>query len=105
MNDFKCVFNNTDGHQFLAIVSAVHHQRVGQPLHDGALSLTETFGRVPTSRMRQIFGVLLFNGNIILTNIKNNFKQRYMYTLGTKLSNISGSETNITKEYSEEVSE
>lgn len=71
VNDFKCVFNNTDGHQFLAIVSAVHHERIGQPLHDGALSLTETFGRVPTSRMRQIFGVLLFNGNVILTNIKH----------------------------------
>ena len=37
MNDFERVFDDTNGHQFLAIVATVHHERIRQALHDRAL--------------------------------------------------------------------
>ena len=48
--------NNTDGHQLLAIVATVHHERVGQALDDGALGLAEPLGRIATSRVRKVNG-------------------------------------------------
>ena len=37
MNNFESVLDDADSHQFLAVVPSVHHQRIGQTLHDGAL--------------------------------------------------------------------
>ena len=38
MDDFESVLNDTDCHQFLSVVSSVHHQRIRQTLNDGALN-------------------------------------------------------------------
>jgi hypothetical protein len=35
--------NNSDSHEFLSVVSAVHHERVCEPLNDRALRLPEAF--------------------------------------------------------------
>lgn len=48
------MFNYADRHELLAIVSAVHHQRICKPLNNWALSLTEPLSRVPPSCMRKI---------------------------------------------------
>ena len=40
--------NNADSHELFAVVAAVHHERVGQTLDDGALSLAETLGGIAT---------------------------------------------------------
>jgi hypothetical protein len=36
------VGNDADGHELLSVVAAVHHQRVGETLDDGALCLSES---------------------------------------------------------------
>lgn len=48
--------NNADGHELLAAVAAVHHERVGETLDDGALSLAETLGGVTASGVREVDG-------------------------------------------------
>ncbi len=42
-HDLKGMSNDANGHELLAVVSSVHHQRVAEPFDDGALSLAETF--------------------------------------------------------------
>lgn len=46
--------NNADGHELLAAVAAVHHERVGETLDDGALRLAETLGGVTASGVREV---------------------------------------------------
>lgn len=55
-HDLEGVSNNTDGHQLLAVVAAVHHQRVGQALNDGAVGLAEALDGISASRVRQVDG-------------------------------------------------
>lgn len=43
VNDFKGVLEDPDGHQLLAVVSAMHHEGVTQTLNNWALSLSEPF--------------------------------------------------------------
>ena len=74
MNDLEGVLHDADGHQLLAVVASMHHQRRREALDDWALCFTETFHLVATGRMRQILGVLLFDGNVILKHIQNQAK-------------------------------
>ena len=48
--------HNADSLELLAVVTAVHHERVGQTLDDGALGLAETLGGVAASRVREVDG-------------------------------------------------
>ena len=41
MDDLERVFDNSDCHELLAVVSSMHHQGVDKTLNDGALSLAE----------------------------------------------------------------
>lgn len=66
VDDLEGVLDDTHGHQLLAVVAAVHHHGVGETLHNGALGLTETFGRITPSRVWQVLGVLLFHCDVIL---------------------------------------
>merc|ERR1740128_155174 len=66
VDDLEAVLNNPDGHQLLAVVSAVHHEGVHQPLHDGALGLPEPLGGKPLSGVGKVDGELLLHGNVIL---------------------------------------
>jgi len=65
MDDFKSVLDDTDGHQFLAIIAPVHHQRIGQTLHNGALRLSEPLGGISSGGVGKILGELLFNGDVV----------------------------------------
>ena len=58
MNDFHGVLHNTNSHQLLPIVAAVHHKRVSQPLDNRALSLPETLHLVPSCSVRDVCSVL-----------------------------------------------
>lgn len=64
------MLQNPHSHQFFAIVSAVHHQWVGDALNNGALGLTETLGGVATSTVWQVNGIFLLDWKIILQNGK-----------------------------------
>lgn len=66
MDDLEGVLDNSDSHQLLAVVAAVHHHGVGKTLHNGALSLAKTFSSIAAARVGEILGVLLLHGNIIL---------------------------------------
>lgn len=66
VDDLKSVLNDADSHQLLAVVAAVHHHGVGQTLHNGTLGLAETLGGITSSRVRQVLGVFLLHGNVIL---------------------------------------
>ena len=52
--DFKRVCDNADGHQLLAVVAAVHHERVGEALDDRALSLSESLCSIAACRVGDI---------------------------------------------------
>lgn len=46
--DFKSVCNDSDSHELLAVVSAVHHERVGEAFNDWALCLAESLDGIAT---------------------------------------------------------
>ena len=50
--DLECVGDNADSHKLLSVVAAVHHERVGQTLDDGALSLPESLDGISAGRVR-----------------------------------------------------
>ena len=55
--DFEGVGDDADGHEFLAVVAAVHHQGVGQALDDGALCLAETLDGVSSCGVGDVDGL------------------------------------------------
>jgi len=55
-HDLEGVRNDADGHQLLAVVAAVHHQRVGETLDDGAVGLAEALDGIATGGMRNVDG-------------------------------------------------
>lgn len=46
--------DDSDSHQLLSVVAAVHHERVGQSLNDRAVGLTESLGGITTSRVGDV---------------------------------------------------
>lgn len=48
--------DNADSEELLSVVAAVHHERVGETLDDGALSLAETLGGIATGRVGEVDG-------------------------------------------------
>lgn len=52
--DLEGVGNDADSEELLSAVTAVHHERVGQTLDDGALSLAETLGSIAASGVRDV---------------------------------------------------
>lgn len=44
--DLESVSNDADSHELLSVVAAVHHERVGETLNDGALGLPEALNGV-----------------------------------------------------------
>jgi hypothetical protein len=54
VDDLESVGNNADSHKLLSVVAAVHHQRVGETLNDGAVGLAEALDGIPTSGVRNV---------------------------------------------------
>ena len=48
--------DNTDGHELLAIVATVHHERVGETLNDWALCLAESLDSISAGGVRRVDG-------------------------------------------------
>lgn len=46
--------DNADSQELLSVVAAVHHERVGETLDDGALGLAETLGGIATSGVGEV---------------------------------------------------
>merc|ERR1740123_2460312 len=65
-DDLESVLHNPHSHQLLAVVPAVHHEGVAEPLNNGALSFTEPLGCVSSSRVGHVAGILLLHCNVIL---------------------------------------
>ena len=60
------MFDDGHGHELLAVVPAMHHERVGEPLNNGTLGLPETLHSIPTSCVWQVNGALVFDCDVIL---------------------------------------
>ena len=59
--------DDSNSHELLSVVSAVHHERVGQSLNDGAVGLSESLGGISASGVGDIDGVS--QGNVVtITN-------------------------------------
>ena len=56
INNVKGVFDNTDGHEFLTVVAAVHHEGVGQSFYDGALGFAESFRGIAACCVGEVHG-------------------------------------------------
>jgi len=65
MDDFESVFDDANRHQLLSVVPPVHHQRVGQALHDRTQSLPEPLGGVSAGGVGEVLGELLLDGDVI----------------------------------------
>lgn len=46
--------DNSDGHKFLAVVPAVHHERIRETLDDGTLRFSETLDSVSAGGVRDV---------------------------------------------------
>ena len=55
--DLEGVGDNPDGHELLAVVAAVHHERVSQTLNDGAVGFAESLGSIFPCRVGDIRGI------------------------------------------------
>jgi hypothetical protein len=49
--NLESVSDNAHSHELLSVVSAVHHERVGEALDDGALRLPETLDGIAAGGM------------------------------------------------------
>lgn len=67
--DLESVVDDADGHELLAVVAAVHHEGVGQPLDDGAVGLAETLDSVATGGVGDIDGVA--EGDVVTIRINS----------------------------------
>ena len=52
--DLEGVGDDADGHELLAIVAAIHHQRVCEALDNGALCLAEPLDSISAGRVRDV---------------------------------------------------
>jgi len=66
VDDLEGVLDDSDGHDLLAVVSAVHHEGVDESLDDWALGLSESFNLVSAASMWKILGVSVGAGQVIL---------------------------------------
>ena len=53
-HDLKGVGNDADGLELLAVVAAVHHERVGEALNDGAVGLAESLDSISAGGVRNV---------------------------------------------------
>ena len=58
MNNLHSMLHDPNSHEFLAIVSTVHHERVRETLNNGAPHLAELLHQVLFGGVRNICGVL-----------------------------------------------
>ena len=49
--------DDADSHELLSVVAAVHHERVGEALNDGALGLAEALDGIPASGVGDVDGL------------------------------------------------
>lgn len=77
--------DNADGHELLAVVAAVHHERVDKALNDGGLSLLESLVLVSASSVGSVDGIA--ESNVIGQGDVLNF-----HLLGAVVSGRDGNE-------------
>lgn len=57
MDDLERVGDNPDGHELLAVVATLHHERVDEALNDGHAALGELLLGVAAGRVGHVDGV------------------------------------------------
>ncbi len=98
MNDFERMLQDSDSHKLLAVVTTVHHQRIGNSFNDGALSLAESLSGVSTSTVGQKFGILLLNSQVVLKTIDklSHVRERIIHEIDDNVhENVSSIKNNV----------
>ena len=54
MDDLESVLDDSDGHELLSVVSAVHHEGVDESLDDRALGLSETLDGISAGGVSEV---------------------------------------------------
>ena len=54
--DFESVSNYSDSHELLAVITAIHHEGVGETLDDWAVGLAEALDSITPGRVRDVDG-------------------------------------------------
>lgn len=67
--DLEGVGNDADSHELLSVVSAVHHEGVGEALNDGAVGLAEALDGIAASGVGDIDGVA--EGDVVTVRFKS----------------------------------
>ncbi len=52
--DFEGMGDDSDGHELLAVIPAIHHERIRETLDDGALRFSETLDGVSAGGMGNV---------------------------------------------------
>lgn len=65
VDDLEGVLDDADSHKLLAVVAAVHHQRVGEALDDGAGSLPEAPDLVAAGGVRHVHLLALADRDVV----------------------------------------
>lgn len=65
-DDIHGVLHDAHRHELLTVVAAVHHKRVHEALHNGALRFPEALRRVAARSVRDVHGVLRLDADVIL---------------------------------------
>jgi hypothetical protein len=84
VDDLEGVGNNAGSQELLSVVAAVHHDRVGQTLDDGALSLAETLGGIAASGVGDVdrgadldvVAVKIWSASLVAVNWPVNFCEK-----------------------------
>ena len=66
MDDLEGVLDDAHGHELLAVVAAVHHQRAAQALDDRAEGFAEALDLVTASSVWYVFGGFTFDWYVVL---------------------------------------
>jgi len=56
VDNLEAVGDNSDSHELLAVVAAIHHERVGEALDDGALRFPEPLDGISAGRVGDVDG-------------------------------------------------
>jgi len=66
VDDLEGVLDDAHGHELLAVVAAVHHQRAAQALDDRAEGFAEALDLVTASSVWYVFGGFTFDWYVVL---------------------------------------
>jgi len=73
VDDLQAVLHDAHGHELLTVVTAEAHERYGDALHDGALSLAELLLGIPLGGVSKVSRTLALHSDVVLKSNVTDF--------------------------------